>query len=230
MASIKILKEGPYLVSGDIKLYSGIIGKGEDGVLDLLEVEEIQLSDSIREEGYALCRCGSSENAPFCDGSHIKIEFDGTTTASKEKYLDRVDTLEGKGVNLLDDHRCARARFCHRKNGSVWELVENSDTEENKKEAIEGAFICPAGRLTTQDKETLKLDDPEYKEPKVIIVEDPLKEVSSSIYLQGYIEITDENGEIYEVQNRRALCRCGESKNKPFCDGEHIPIKYQAKK
>ena len=33
----------------------------------------------------------------------------------------------------------------------------------------------------------------------------------------------------YEVRNRMTLCRCGESQNKPLCDGTHASMKFKAK-
>lgn len=44
-----------------------------------------------------------------------------------------------------------------------------------------------------------------------------------SLKIEGDFEITDKNGGIYNLQGREAvsLCRCGMSKNKPFCDGSH---------
>ena len=38
--------------------------------------------------------------------------------------------------------------------------------------------------------------------------------------------IIDEDGKAYEIRNRVTLCRCGKSKNKPFCDASHIEEKY----
>ena len=35
------------------------------------------------------------------------------------------------------------------------------------------------------------------------------------------------DGFAYEVRNRVTLCRCGASKNKPFCDGSHAAIKFR---
>ena len=46
---------------------------------------------------------------------------------------------------------------------------------------------------------------------------------NSSIKVEGDFEIVDRNGGVYNLQGREivALCRCGLSQNKPFCDGSH---------
>lgn len=44
------------------------------------------------------------------------------------------------------------------------------------------------------------------------------------------IEIKDINGNKYDISGRQvvSLCRCGASVNKPFCDGTHSRIGFQA--
>jgi CDGSH-type Zn-finger protein len=39
--------------------------------------------------------------------------------------------------------------------------------------------------------------------------------------IRGGATVTDADGKTYEVQDVVALCRCGHSGNKPFCDGQH---------
>jgi CDGSH-type Zn-finger protein len=51
---------GPYLVSGTVRLTD-------------VDGREIPHPDQM-----ALCRCGQSSNKPFCDGTHLTIDFDGT--------------------------------------------------------------------------------------------------------------------------------------------------------
>jgi len=215
---IKILKNGPYLVSGSIPLSEKIIvakGKGFEyqSGRELPQAEE-----------YALCRCGQSKNPPFCDGSHGQINFDGTETASREKYVDRAKLKEGPGLNLLDDNRCARVRFCYREEGKVWSLMDRSADPHFRNEAIQGACNCPAGRLVALDQNgnPIELEH----EPAIEILQDPCKEVSGPIFVKGNIPVESADGFPYEVRNRITLCRCGASSNKPFCDAAHISIKY----
>lgn len=46
------------------------------------------------------------------------------------------------------------------------------------------------------------------------------------IYVKGDIEITDLESEKTIKVERAALCRCGESKNKPFCDNTHLEVNF----
>ncbi len=44
----------------------------------------------------------------------------------------------------------------------------------------------------------------------------------------GAVELQDADGKTYPAQARMALCRCGASTKKPFCDGTHSKIGFQA--
>lgn len=218
---IKITKNGPYIVSGSVPLGEKIItpmGKEyeyrDGGVLP-------------QKETYSLCRCGKTKTPPFCDGEHLKTGFQGDEKASKRPYHDRADTVYGFGVDLLDDGRCAYARFCHRKNSNVWDLTRKSKTEEICAEVIRGANDCPTGRLTAVDRDGME-HEPSY-EPSIDILQDLELGVSSGIFVKGNIPIESADGTMYELRNRVLLCRCGKSKNMPFCDASHVRAKYKDK-
>ena len=211
---ITIVKDGPYLVSGSVPLIEKIITpKGKSYIYKAGRT----LSQAGR---YGLCRCGLSENPPFCDGAHREAGFTGDETASKEPYDQRTELFVGPELDVYDDHRCALARFCHREQGSVWKLVKESDHPEYRQEVIEGSIQCPAGRLTVRDKQG-NLIEPSL-EPEIEVLQDPEKGVSGPLYVKGNIPIISADGELYEIRNRVTLCRCGQSKNKPFCDAAHI--------
>lgn len=211
---IKITKDGPCLVSGGIKLSEKIITPLGDGYVYR---EGRPLPQAQR---YALCRCGKSTNAPFCDGAHIGCGFHGDETASRESYKDRAEVTEGEGLDLYDDGRCAFARFCHRDSGDAWELAEKSRDGFCREEAIQAAVECPSGRLEVRDKAG-HLIEPAL-EPEIVILQDPSLGVSACIAVTGDIEIEAADGHIYEHRNRVALCRCGQSADKPYCDASHI--------
>lgn len=46
--------------------------------------------------------------------------------------------------------------------------------------------------------------------------------------VNGTVELRDADGNTYEVKETIALCRCGASTKKPFCDGTHSKVGFQA--
>ncbi|MDP2843452.1 MAG: CDGSH iron-sulfur domain-containing protein [Acetobacterium sp.] len=215
---IKIVKAGPYVVSGNIKLSEKIItSRGKDYVYR----EGRNLPQA---KTYTLCRCGKSKNPPFCDGTHSKCDFHGDEMASKVVFVDRAEFLIGADLDMMDDHRCAFARFCHRNDGTAWQLIKQSSDPRLKEEAIKAASECPAGRLVAIDKNGSAIE-PNY-EPEIVILQDPERGVSCGIFVKGGIPLQAADGTIYERRNRFVLCRCGKSVNKPFCDATHVHIKF----
>jgi CDGSH-type Zn-finger protein len=215
---ITVSTNGPYLVSGGVPLLEKIIKY--DKKWDTCEWQEGKTYP--QQDHYALCRCGQSHNKPFCDGTHLKATFAGTETASHAPYRDQAVVLEGSGLKLADaEHLCASARFCHRA-GGIWNIIRTSNNPEDKKIAIEEAADCPSGRLVVYDKKTGKQIEPTF-EPSIVLIEDPSMNVSGPLWVRGGIQIKSSDGTAYEIRNRVTLCRCGKSRNKPFCDSSHWP-------
>jgi len=222
---IKILKDGPYLVTGSVPLIQDNMVIGPDGEPSCWE-ESVAYPE---QETYALCRCGASKNKPFCDGAHAEAGFEGKEAGCKDPYLTQVERESGPAIDLTWSRRlCAIARFCHRA-GDAWTQAENSDDPAARAIAVEEACCCPSGSLVAWDKETGLPIEPELK-PSIGLVENPQAGTSGPIWVKSGIPIESSDGTVYEVRNRVALCRCGRSGNKPFCDGTHLTVGFKATK
>lgn len=219
---IKVLEDGPYLVTGNVPLSEKIISS-KGGNYEWKEGEELPQSAT-----YTLCRCGKTKTPPFCDGMHTKAGFFGEENASRKSYAERAMLCKGPEIDMMDDRRCAFARFCHRHGSDAWELIVRSNDPQEREEAIKAAAACPSGRLVavTKDGEIL---EPEL-EPGIEIIQDPERGVSGGIYVKGGIPIEATDGTQYEIQNRVVLCRCGSSRIKPFCDATHVSTGYRDNK
>jgi len=220
MAKVVVSKNGPYFVSGKLALAKEIIETDdEDNSARWKKGEKYP-----DKEEYHLCRCGHSNNKPYCDGTHAKINFDGTETASRKNYIEQAEKLSGPELVLTDAQDfCASTRFCHGKAGTAWELTEKSDNPKAKEIAIQQCCNCPSGRLVAWDKG--KPIEPKL-EQSVGLIEDTAAQVSGPIWLKGNVPLESADGKKYETRNRVTLCRCGKSGNKPFCDGSHIGIEF----
>jgi CDGSH-type Zn-finger protein len=214
---ITVSKNGPYIVTGTVPLITmEICGDDQNYCQTWREVNRYPLKDK-----YALCRCGGSKNKPFCDGTHAKIHFDGTEAEDYALFDTSAEVIHGPALTLTDKKKlCAHARFCLRV-GGIRSLVAKSDDQEARNNAIEEVYNCPAGRLVITDNKSEKVLEPEF-ERSIVVIEYPPLDEHGPLWVRGSIPIESANGKLYEIRNRVTLCKCGISKNKPFCDGSHI--------
>ncbi len=219
---ITVTANGPYIVTGEVTLALQTIQPNAAG--ESWEWAEGRIFDAKTQ--YALCRCGHSGHAPYCDGTHAKVGFDGTETATREPFSQQKTTQEGP-VLVLDDARpfCAVARFCDAVQ-NTWDSIPLTNDPEARARVIHQATRCPSGRLVVRDKATGEVFEPAFL-PSIGVVEDTAETCSGPLWVRGGIPIQSQDGTPYEVRNRVTLCRCGQSSNKPFCDGTHTEVKYQ---
>jgi CDGSH-type Zn-finger protein len=216
---ITITPAGPYIVSGDVPLDQAFIEPDEDGASK--EWSKGRTYDTGGGEVYALCRCGHSKHKPFCDGSHAKVGWDRPETASRTPYLEAARAYRGEVISMLDrEELCVGARFCDR-GLNAWNYAMKADAEhpEYEEAAVYEATRCPSGRLTV--KKDGELIEPELKQ-EISLVEDKAKGVRGPLAVTGGITLVSADGAEYELRNRYTLCRCGLSRNLPFCDASHF--------
>lgn len=169
----------------------------------------------------ALCRCGGSANKPFCDGSHTKNGFsdaklDGRVEDKRENY-------QGKQITIHDNRSiCAHAGRCTDGLASVFRLNQEPWIDPDgalRNMIIETIKQCPSGALSFSVDGQENID--QAGEPGIMVAKNGPYVVTGGPELLGVTQ-----GEGASRENF-TLCRCGGSKNKPFCDGTHWQIKFQ---
>jgi uncharacterized Fe-S cluster protein YjdI len=88
-------------------------------------------------------------------------------------------------------------------------------------EVAQAVMLCPTGALTFE-----RLDGGAQEQRPAGVTVEPWP--NGPLFLRGSVRITDSGGEVAREATRVALCRCGGSDNKPFCDGTHRAIGFQA--
>ncbi len=200
--AIRCGRNGPYLVSNVDKL------KNSQG-------EALPTRPEM-----ALCRCGGSANKPFCDRTHARNGFASEKLAGR--VADRRDEYVRPELTVYDNRGiCQHSGFCTDRLASVFRVHGEPfvDLSGADKDAIIAQVRqCPSGALS------YAIDGVEYRdqdrEPTITVSKDGPYRVT------GGIELPDEPRAEGASTEHYALCRCGGSKNKPFCDGTHWYIKF----
>ena len=209
--SIEVSTNGPYVVRGLPLMRRRIVTSDKGEPLTWQTVERTEVGDT-----YYLCRCGGSANKPFCDGTHRRSGFDGAEAAASG-YDDRAKTYEGTGIVVRDDRSiCVHAGFCGNRITNVWKQLGSDAVAETAARSQVMAMVarCPSGALTYQLPNEGS-DVEEELRPAVTVVPD------GPLFVTGRVRVVRSDGQVQESRNRVTLCRCGASKNKPYCDGSH---------
>lgn len=195
-----VVPHGPYLLRGAVDVFDA---RGRRRVSDGICV---------------LCRCGGSRTKPFCDGTHNRIGFDGTESADHRPMAQRRHAYPTPdGVTIYDDRtRCAHFGQCTDRLPRAFGVAEDAFVDPTAAPSTQLTDVvagCPSGALTYAPAGTTEPTEPPAGTTIHPIVDGPYR-------VRG-VRVVGVDKQPYEARERQALCRCGNSRNKPFCDGSH---------
>ena len=202
MPVIEPLPNGPYLV------------KGLETLMNSLG-EALPTKDVV-----SLCRCGCSATKPFCSGMHKEVGFDSTRLT--DGSLDRRVDYEGDGITIHDNRGiCAHSGFCTDNLRSVWRLKHEPWIDGRAATGDEIAAVvrmCPSGALSYSFGGVEQRDRDRL--PAIFVSR------NGPYYVTGGIELVGAEWGEGASREHFTLCRCGQSNNKPFCDGSHWTAEF----
>lgn len=172
----------------------------------------------------ALCRCGGSASKPFCDGTHQSNGFSGSKLV--DGSADQRDNYRAQRITIHDNRAiCAHAGHCTDGLASVFKYGSEPWVDPSGAEVdaiVETVRKCPSGALS------YSLDGVEHRdqqrEPAITVTKD------GPYAVVGGVQLIDQSWAAGASTEHYTLCRCGGSKNKPFCDGTHWSIRFKDEK
>lgn len=204
-----------------------VISCSKNGPLIVKGLENFIDSNGTRLEtkpAMGLCRCGASMNKPYCDGNHKYAGF--TDNVSPDRSEDKLTSYVGKEITVHNNVMlCSVAEHCHKELETVFNVQRDPWIEpdgsslEQIKTVIEK---CPSGALSYSIN----------GQPQPVAVREPAITIDKNgpLRITGGIELKDANRGQGASREHYTLCRCGASKNKPFCDGSHTAIRFDDSK
>ncbi len=123
-----------------------------------------------------------------------------------------------------EPHYCIHTANCLSGLPDVFDALRRPWVDISQAEADDIARVvmtCPTGALHFR-----RLDGGEQEPAPAETTVQP--RTNGPLFVRGDVRIIDARGEVIREDTRVALCRCGGSQNKPFCDGTHRAIGFQA--
>jgi CDGSH-type Zn-finger protein/uncharacterized Fe-S cluster protein YjdI len=149
------------------------------------------------------------------------VTAERTAAPPVPKAVGGIEEIEGRDLTLLfDSKKCIHSRFCVTWAPNVFLANVQGPwihpDAMNVERLAEIAHVCPSGAIRYRRKD----GKPDEAAPLVNLV--AIRE-NGPYAVRADMELAGERGVF-----RATLCRCGASKNKPFCDGSHNEIKFAA--
>jgi CDGSH-type Zn-finger protein/uncharacterized Fe-S cluster protein YjdI len=172
--------------------------------------------------GFApLAPASQAKPAPVQAPAGETPKMPNTNAPPEPRTIDGVDHIEGEKLTLLyEGKKCIHSRFCVTWGPNVflanvkgpWINPDAIDVER----LAEIAHVCPSGAIRYTRKDG-KPDEPVPLVNLIAVREGGPYAVRGDIRLDGQ-----------SINYRATLCRCGASKNKPYCDGSHHDVGFAA--
>ena len=102
-------------------------------------------------------------------------------------------------------------------NKKPWINADGATTNEMINQVKE----CPSGALSFFINSDKQKGEQEMSDVKINLME------NGPILVNGVVEIKNSKGEVLPTESTFAMCRCGNSGNKPFCDGTHVTTDFK---
>jgi CDGSH-type Zn-finger protein/uncharacterized Fe-S cluster protein YjdI len=135
----------------------------------------------------------------------------------------KVFDYPGAGIDVQWDGRlCIHVGECGGAKGELFVAgrdpwcVPDISLKTEVREIVER---CPSGALTYRDKDGTSERAPAENTVTVVY--------NGPLYVTGDLAIEGAPVDMPGVRFRAALCRCGQSRNKPFCDNSHLQAGFE---
>jgi uncharacterized Fe-S cluster protein YjdI/CDGSH-type Zn-finger protein len=149
-----------------------------------------------------------------------------TEQRSEERYAPTVERVyENADVEVTWEPRfCIHWAACIRGSSRAFNPRRKPWVDVNAESPERIAEIvarCPTGALHARFKDG---------RPAEVVPEAPafLPTLDGPMFVRGRIRLLDRAGQVIREDTRVALCRCGHSQNKPFCDDSHYSAGFQS--
>jgi hypothetical protein len=119
---------------------------------------------------------------------------------------------------------CVHAAFCIGRTRPIAKMLDDSGDPDVRSHIMGLVDHCPSGSYSYSLERTSQLIEPDL--PPAISVLEEENGIASSLWVTGRVPVERADGVPLETRNRMTLCRCGQSANKPLCDGTHRAVGF----